>query len=146
MLMRLMSGEVGGGQCRGRHNVCVTYSYMYLAFLMTLAIASTISLDEALLADMIPSDPDDLDDVYPSTGCGHDWLDVVYMCCCECGKWYDNRPSCIEMSREDAMRLKNGSVEMHPPGEEVIVGDTWTCNVCKLAEMAPDEEMEDEEG
>ena len=69
MLMRLMSGEVGGGQCRGQHNVCVTYSYMYLAFLMTLAIASAISLDEALLADMIPSDPDDPDDVYPSTYC-----------------------------------------------------------------------------
>ena len=68
--MRMMNCEVGGGQCRGRHNangVCVTYSY--LAFLMTLAIASAISLDEALLADMIPSDPDDPDDVYPSTYC-----------------------------------------------------------------------------
>ena len=71
MLMRMMSGEVGGGQRRGRrhnaHGVCATYSY--LAFFVTLAIASATSLDEALLADMIPPDPDDPDDVYPSTYC-----------------------------------------------------------------------------
>ena len=70
MPMRLLSGEVGGGQRRGRHTadgVCVAMSFV--AFLMTLAIASAISLDEALLADMIPPDPDDPEDIYPSTYC-----------------------------------------------------------------------------
>ena len=80
-------------------------------------------------------------------GCGekHNWLDVVYMCCYKCSEWYDTRPSCIGKSREDAMRLKNGSVEMNVPGREVIIGDTWTCSFCEQAEVEPDEEiMEDE--